>query len=399
MASPTAKTTPLLVVTQNLFLVPNAPRRKERCGAFCAQLPHEADIIAIQEIFVPGDVHQVIQAATTHGFLHHHYFRMGPGFLYSHAPGLLVLSKHPLRESAFHTYTVNGKPHKLHHIDWWFAKGVGLVRVQGPHCDVDVYITHLISCYVPWDQHFPQDEYEVHRAIQALECARWIQHTRRAPLVILACDMNAPPHTITHQIITAGAQLQDGQGAQIHTYAFKGCHCADPAEGACVDYILWGTSPGAPLRWEVSASQPLFHGAEDQVSDHLALRRAFYPTPATTSTPERPWALSLPSDLVNRLDQLMGRGLADASHRQKMHLARASLLWLPLLCGRWLPVVWTTLFWLEVVLAGYACEHEKAAITEQRQQLRVLTRTQPSTPPLPPGPSPLLEWLCIRLSL
>ena len=192
-------------MTLNMWGVPCAPDRVNRMSLLVAWLQNvcSVDIMAIQEIFVDWDVDRVVQAARLGGLSHHHYFRAGPGFVHSRAPGMLVLSRYPIVDAHYHRYALNGKPHKIHHIDWWFAKGVGLVRVDAGSVvgEMDIFVTHLVSCYVPWGKNFPEDEYGAQRAAQAWECARWIRLVRRAPLVLLLCDMNADAHSLPYRVI------------------------------------------------------------------------------------------------------------------------------------------------------------------------------------------------------
>ena len=383
----------LRAMTLNMWGVPCAPDRVNRMSRLVAWLQDRChvDIIAIQEIFVDWDVHRVVQAARRGGLAHHHYFRAGPGFVHSRAPGMLVLARHPIREAHYHRYAVNGKPHKIHHIDWWFAKGVGLVRVDAGSGigEIDIFVTHLVSCYVPWGTAFPEDEYGAQRAAQAWECARWIRLVRRAPLVLLLCDMNADAHSLPHSVVCHVAGLRPLPG-MLDRPTFDG------SEGeAQVDHVLWDATA-----WKPAGACHQWCGAT-RISDHVAVvgifvlsRGVVVGAGAGAGTPG-----PLPTSTQDRLRRVLRLGLADAESRQRRHAARAAgwvlLAWL--LRGalaRWCvggPCLLWTLAGLELVLAVCFCADEKSGVSELLQVLGVHRAGEPARR------RPWMEWACARV--
>lgn len=59
--------------------------------------PEQYDAVALQEMWVAKDIHEMIRAGTSAGLEHSRYFQSsGMG------PGLLFLSRHPIESASFH---------------------------------------------------------------------------------------------------------------------------------------------------------------------------------------------------------------------------------------------------------------------------------------------------------
>lgn len=360
-------------MTLNMWGVPCAPDRVNRMSLLVAWLQNvcSVDIMAIQEIFVDWDVDRVVQAARLGGLSHHHYFRAGPGFVHSRAPGMLVLSRYPIVDAHYHRYALNGKPHKIHHIDWWFAKGVGLVRVDAGSGmgEMDIFVTHLVSCYVPWGKAFPEDEYGAQRAAQAWECARWIRLVRRAPLVLLLCDMNADAHSLPYRVICHVAGVRPLPG-MLDRPTFDG------SEGkAQVDHVLWDATA-----WKPAGACHQWGGAA-RISDHVAVVGTFVLSRGIVAGANTP--SHLPTSIRDRLVRELRLGLADAESRQRRHAARGAcwvlLAWLLRgVLAHWcvcaLCLVWS-LACLEWFLAFWFCEDEKSSVCEMLEVSGAGTRS------------------------
>lgn len=57
--------------------------------------------------------------------------------------GVCILSRHPIEETFFHQWSVNGYIHKLHHGDWFGGKGVGLCKLKINNFNINVYSAHV----------------------------------------------------------------------------------------------------------------------------------------------------------------------------------------------------------------------------------------------------------------
>ena len=170
-------------MTLNLWGVPFAKDRWIRMGVISHWLQTAAagsvDIIGIQEIFVEWDVHRVVEARGAAGW--RTTTTSGRGRVYSLMhPACWCCPGTPL-SIHFHRYSVNGKPHKIHHIDWWFARAwawcarTWRTAARGRVCHPPGVLLRAVG------RGFPEDEYAAQRAAQAWECARWIGHMRRSP--------------------------------------------------------------------------------------------------------------------------------------------------------------------------------------------------------------------------
>lgn len=64
--------------------------------------------------------------------------------------GVCILSKHPIKETFFHQWSLNGYIHKIHHGDWFGGKGVGLCKIAFHQYTINVYSAHVsnINCYI-----------------------------------------------------------------------------------------------------------------------------------------------------------------------------------------------------------------------------------------------------------
>ena len=363
----------LRIMSLNMWGVPNVRHRLERFGElqeWLAKNPEELDIVCIQEIFVRHDVDRVVEGAWRGGLAYHHAFSAGPGFIHSDAPGLLVLSRFPIVDALFHRFSVNGKPHKIHHIDWWFGKGIGLVRVDTGCSTVDCFITHLVAAYVPWKACFPEDEYAAQRAVQAYECSRWMELTQRSDLTVLCCDMNAPRGTCAHGIIMSRTHMQDAHADDTYpTWAYDGNPYTTGEDPARIDYILWKGHG-----WKVSKSWSTLQDpvGRHYISDHCAVVAEFERVPVSTKGIAAP-------NCDEKLEMLVRAGIVYSFTQKQKHyaLAIASVL---LLCVHWCALLCVVAF-VHLCLGGYFYCEEIAAFTQCLRELH--TSARKCAPPRP----------------
>lgn len=57
--------------------------------------------------------------------------------------GVCVFSKHPIVDTHFHKWMVNGYVHKLHHGDWFGGKGIGLCQIKWKGMLLNIYSAHV----------------------------------------------------------------------------------------------------------------------------------------------------------------------------------------------------------------------------------------------------------------
>ncbi|PRW50999.1 neutral sphingomyelinase [Chlorella sorokiniana] len=198
----------LRVVTLNtwgLWLV--SRRRTERMAALAdwlrsAECP--ADVVALQEVWVLADVERLRQAGAEGGALPHS-FHYQSGALGS---GLLLLSRYPIAEVAFHRYSARGDPAAVLQGDYYVGKGVGWAALQTPAGTLSVFLTHLSANYgQEWqvgafrlapDCRLPRDNLAGVRLLQVAELAAFVRaRGADSPAgMVLAGDLNCAPDTL-----------------------------------------------------------------------------------------------------------------------------------------------------------------------------------------------------------
>eukprot|EP00873_Tetraselmis_striata_P041662 jgi/Tetstr1/461926/TSEL_007004.t1 len=142
----------LVVLTLNIWgLLHVSKRRAERVVELGRQLEFSnADVVALQEVWVRTDAEYLRARAAAGGHLRHsHLFESG-----LFGPGLLVLSRHPITETSFYPFEVLGDPAKILGGDYFGSKGVGSakLRVSDPQpgrlpVEVTLLVTHTHANY------------------------------------------------------------------------------------------------------------------------------------------------------------------------------------------------------------------------------------------------------------
>lgn len=167
----------------------------------------QADVIALQEVWLEKDKIFLVEQAHQAGLPYHAYFRSG--LLGS---GLLTLSRYPIIETAFQAYRLSGRAERVLEGDFYAGKGVGLARIESPDGVIDVYNTHPQAQYEP-DESAP---YHTHRSAAQYEMARFInRHSGQYPVIAMG-DFNVQPHQLGYHILCELAALTD-----THTYLNK----------------------------------------------------------------------------------------------------------------------------------------------------------------------------------
>ncbi|KAE9544470.1 hypothetical protein AGLY_000011 [Aphis glycines] len=210
--------------------------RKARVRALADSLTNNGyDIVCLQELWCEDD-YKYLKASCENVFKYIHYFHSG--LLGS---GMCIMSRYPIIDVHYHSFTLNGYLHMLMHGDWFGGKGVGLCRINVKGIIVDVYTTHLHACY-----NASNDKYTIHRALQAYETANFIRVTSTdSDLAVLAGDLNSNPNDICYKLICVGANMNDSYSACSnnsieYTFSHPQNSYKDPKEVTeRIDYILY----------------------------------------------------------------------------------------------------------------------------------------------------------------
>lgn len=156
---------------------------------------NQFDVVCLQEVWTKKDF-DLIKEKVADVLAYSHYFYSGVT-----GSGICILSKHPIEETFFHQWSVNGYIHKFHHGDWWAGKGVGLCRLKvrdgTNNYYVNVYSTHLHAEY-----NRASDDYQAHRVLQAYDTAQFIMLTSgSADFTVLAGDLNTEPGDLAYRVL------------------------------------------------------------------------------------------------------------------------------------------------------------------------------------------------------
>lgn len=192
----------LTVVTYNVWGVPMvSPDREARIAEIGRRLAGlDADLIALQELWVPEDAERIGGALADAGLTHQHRFGSRPDE--QSESGLFVASRHPIEEVRFEEFRVGTTPYIPWHLDWMARKGVAVVRVRTPAGPLDLANTHLQATYAMGDYTFVQ-------VSQALQVAKMVRATDdAAPPLLVVGDLNAMPDDLPVRVLATRAGLR-----------------------------------------------------------------------------------------------------------------------------------------------------------------------------------------------
>lgn len=195
--------TALRVITLNLWDLGwgLSSDREQRVKAFCEVLPGlGADLVGLQEVWVESDQKAIAGQAAAAGLGYTHAFHSG-----MMGSGLMILSRFPILDVAFHAFRLRSRPEKVHRGDYYAGKGIAVARLQTPFGLLDFYTLHSLAQYAP-DY---QDEYAGHRSAQLYEAANFINaYSQLTPLIVTG-DFNVSPRHLGYRLMTKLAGLTD----------------------------------------------------------------------------------------------------------------------------------------------------------------------------------------------
>merc|ERR1719319_1469872 len=236
------------------------------------------DIVMLQEVWWAADYEEICRILDSSSTLPwRHFFDQG-----IIGTGTCILSRAPILEAAFHEFSMNGYPHKVHHADWFAGKGLGVATIDLRGLHVHVFTSHLHAEYCR-----REDIYLGHRVLQALEAAQWIRLTSAgADLTIYAGDFNTEPGDVPCRLLRGVAGLADaweeagaGAGGTCGAPGNSFCTIAekeDYPQGKRIDFILHRAGRGrrsaaASCRLPLPPTLPAALGAACSYSDHEAV--------------------------------------------------------------------------------------------------------------------------------
>ncbi|KNC51333.1 sphingomyelin phosphodiesterase 2 [Thecamonas trahens ATCC 50062] len=297
------------VLSANMWGVPTSPLVRKRLRTLGAVLA-DYDLIALQEVWHVRDRALVRELAADAGLTYTHAFCHGSGMAVwpgQHGTGLMIISRWPIVDVAYHRFSVTGRPYAFHQADYYGAKGIGWVRVASPHGLIDVFDTHLVAQYSA----DPHDEYSKTRLGQAFEHASFVSSvagstpfggagyvlpdgSRAVGPVILVVDMgdfNAPPNSLVVAAVHHLCGLRDAYAESDDGRAGKPGFTGEGPTGEAqrMDYIFYAYAPHQP--WLLEYARPLddlvVPGEQPAVpvSDHAPVAASFRLVDSSTLLP------------------------------------------------------------------------------------------------------------------
>jgi len=282
----------LRVLSLNAWGLPVAPKCTERAAEIASAISSDYELVVLQEIWHLRERNLIIDRAQQSGFHYYHYFNSAVGFPFpmgadGFGTGLLVLSKFPVSSALYHSFSLSGRPYALHESDFVANKGVGLLRVETPVGQIDVYVTHLLANYNAGGKPGPGDFYQWHRTGQSYELSQFISATSRNKLTVVCGDFNSSPDClelkVPRQLLglrDAYTDMNDEDGLTFASPDNKYSHGEHPMR---MDYVLYKIDKqpkGAP-DWHLVKSS-IFkgfftdaNGHKTPLSDHFGVRAEF----------------------------------------------------------------------------------------------------------------------------
>jgi endonuclease/exonuclease/phosphatase family metal-dependent hydrolase len=222
--------------------------------------------------------------------------------------GLLVLSRHPLRDPRYVPYTLNGFPERIDHADYWGGKGFIAAEIGSADDAFTLAATHMHARYGAREQ----DRYVGHRMAQVVELALALG-ALPGPLVAVG-DFNFEESFEEHAVLTGMTGLEDvarSLDRREDTVRWEGSVVRPLGRGgARVDYAFCRSGSGRTLR-PLSLERVLdrtieLAGRTTNYSDHAGLLVELELAPGATSPP----ALDPEAPALARRVLLEGRSAA-----------------------------------------------------------------------------------------
>ncbi|KAK1940554.1 Sphingomyelin phosphodiesterase 2 [Phytophthora citrophthora] len=286
------ETVKLRVLSLNAWGLPVAPRCTERAAEIASAISEGYELVVLQEIWHIRERNLVISKAQQSGFHYYHYFNSAVGFPFpmgadSFGTGLLVLSKFPISSALYHSFSLSGRPYALHESDFIANKGVGLLRVETPAGQIDVYVTHLLANYNTGGKPGPGDFYQWHRTGQSYELTRFILATNRNKLTIVCGDFNSSPDCleliVPKQLLCLRDTYTDTNDEDGLTFASPDNKYSHGEHPMRMDYVMYKVDkqPKGASDWQLVQSS-IFkgfftdsRGEKTPLSDHFGVQAEF----------------------------------------------------------------------------------------------------------------------------
>lgn len=281
----------LRVASVNMWGIPHVSTFiDERFTALAERLAaSDIDVVGLQEMWADGPRARFL-ARIADAFPYGVDFQGETG-----GSGLVILSRHPIVTHDFRRFSLNGKPWKIFHGDWFGRKGVGLARIRTPAGDVWFATTHLHATYgsPPTGPLRVDGEYGLDRWRQMQTVRQFVRaHAGDLPAIVVG-DFNLTRDQIAYAALRGGLPTNAVAGGPEPPWTDAALRRGDGR----IDYI-W-IRPGARGTWRIVQpttrifAEPVsVAGAQPQpLTDHPAVAAVVeYANPAPAWRADPTWA-------------------------------------------------------------------------------------------------------------
>jgi sphingomyelin phosphodiesterase 2 len=312
----------LRCLTLNVWGIPFfSKERKARIKSISEKLSeYRVDVAGFQETWLEEDRRVLREAGKKIGLVYSHYFHSGVA-----GSGLLVLSRYPFLETAFHRFLLTGRPERSPiDLEFFSGKGIGLVRLDTPAGLVDFYDVHPIAQYQPDNI----DIYQAHRAAASYEIAQFVNlHSPASHPLILLGDLNMRPEQFAYRALLQQAAITDAYsvsnfGEPGYTYSPANPYASGEAFEKRLDYVLYrkGGSPALkPLSAQVVFKEKPISSRSKGYTDHYGVLVEFELIANSKEEAEKPGDTSA---LLDETAGLLRIALVKARRRRSSRLLR-----------------------------------------------------------------------------
>lgn len=279
------------ILTYNCCALPlftrDIPERLERIGAAIAAL--DPDVVALQEVFFPSHLELIRRQ------LPEHHVASSIRSWRSFGGGLNVLSRFPLRDPEFVRFRRQGSLLRYTALAHISRKGYLTTRIQPPDGpEITLVVSHPVADYNDWREvEGPTDRggrsrlrylwklgavargdpYPALQAEQLAQLARHVADLPRDQPLVVAGDLNVPPHAPVLRELVETAELEDCMaGNEQPSFPAEPYYRLGGSTPRRIDYVLHrGGLVPTRSRYVLEEPQRLRSGDEVTLSDHFGV--------------------------------------------------------------------------------------------------------------------------------
>lgn len=273
----------LSIFVQNMWLTPLVSKDKdERFQKICEIIKDEEyDVIVLLEVWNEKYRNIMIKKSLSTKY-NNYYFSNGIGVYGSgiNGNGIIIFSKFDIIKCKYHSYLINGIPHKFQHMDYYGGKGVGYLELSLLNQNIDLYVTHTHASYSK-----DCKDYYACRTSQIYEFCEFVKDTHKNDLAIILGDFNTQEGELPYKLLFCELkELQDSwlvcngecntitqstYSSPDNTYSYE--------QPQRLDYIFYLSNNKSKMKWFSKSCDIIKYYTQSgkSLSDHFGLCTVF----------------------------------------------------------------------------------------------------------------------------